>query len=128
VLPPEKKFYYPIFVWGNCEWLITQSLNRTHGARTASRRIAAFLWMLLKLLHKAADTAEANSRRGLETAQQLSDKLEAAKDRINELEGHLEFYRGKIERAEAWLYKIASEIEDRLIREPGGTQRGTSSG
>jgi hypothetical protein len=83
---------------------------------------------ILKLLHKAADTAEANSRRGLETAQQLSDKLEAAKDRINELEGHLEFYRGKIERAEAWLYKIASEIEDRLIREPGGTQRGTSSG
>jgi predicted nucleic acid-binding Zn-ribbon protein len=82
--------------------------------------------MLLKLLHKAADTAEANSRRGLETAQQLSDKLEAAKDRINELEGHLEFYRGKIERAEAWLYKIASEIEERLIREPEERRRGTS--
>ena len=81
--------------------------------------------MLLKLLHKAADTAEANSRRGLETAQQLSDKLEAAKDRINELEGH-EFYRGKIERAEAWLYKIASEIEERLIREPEDRRRGTS--
>jgi hypothetical protein len=83
---------------------------------------------ILKLLHKAADSAEANSRRSLETAQQLSNNLEVAKDRINELEGHLEFYRGKIERAEAWLYKIASEIEDRLIREPGGTQRGTSSG
>jgi hypothetical protein len=83
---------------------------------------------ILKLLHKAADSAEANSRRSLETAQQLSNNLEVAKDRINELEGLLEFYRGRIERAEAWLYKIASEIEDRLIREPGGTQRGTSSG
>ena len=83
---------------------------------------------ILKLLHKAADTAEANSRRSLEAAQQLSDKLEVAKDRISELEGRLEFYRGKIERAEAWLYKIASEIEDQLVREPEGAQRGTSSG
>ena len=83
---------------------------------------------ILKSLHKAADTAEANSRRSLEAAQQLSDKLEVAKDRISELEGRLEFYRGKIERAEAWLYKIASEIEDQLVREPEGAQRGTSSG
>ena len=84
--------------------------------------------MLLKLLHKAADTAEANSRRCLEAAQQLSNKLEVAKDRIRELEGRLEFYRGKVQRAETWLYKIATEIEDRLIREPEDTRRGTSNG
>ena len=83
---------------------------------------------ILKLLDQAADTAKANSRRGLETAQQLSNRLDAANDRISELEGRLEFYRGKIERAEAWLYKIASQIEDQLVREPEGAQRGTSSG
>ena len=81
---------------------------------------------ILKLLDKAADTAEANSRRCLEAAQQLSNKLEIAKDRIRELEGHLEFYRGKVERAEEWLYKIASEIEERLIRESEERRRGTS--
>ena len=37
---------------------------------------------ILKLLHKAAATAEANSRHALETAQKLSSQLEAAKDRI----------------------------------------------
>ena len=81
---------------------------------------------ILKLLDKAADTAEANSRRCLEAAQQLSNKLEIAKDRIRELEGRLEFYRGKVERAEEWLYKIASEIEERLIRESEDRRRGTS--
>jgi hypothetical protein len=81
---------------------------------------------ILKLLHKAAETAEAGGRRGLEAAQQLSNKLEIAKDRIRELEGRLEFYRGKVERAEEWLYKIASEIEERLIRESEDRRRGTS--
>jgi hypothetical protein len=81
---------------------------------------------ILKLLHRAADTAETNSRRAFEAAQQLSSRLEAAKGRIAELTSHLEFYRGKAQRAEAWLYKIASEIEERLIREPEDRRRGTS--
>ena len=41
---------------------------------------------ILQLLHKAAGTAEANSRHALETAQKLSSQLEAAKDRIAQLE------------------------------------------
>ena len=48
---------------------------------------------ILKLLHKAAGTAEANRRRALETAQKLSSQLEATKDRIAELEAKLQFYR-----------------------------------
>jgi hypothetical protein len=83
---------------------------------------------ILKLLHKAAETAEASGRRGLEAAQQLSNKPEITKDRIRELEGRLEFYRDKVQRAEAWLYKIGTEIEDRLIREPEDTRRGTLNG
>ena len=34
---------------------------------------------ILKLLHKAAGTAEANSRQALETAQRLSSQLRAAR-------------------------------------------------
>jgi hypothetical protein len=39
---------------------------------------------ILKLLHKAAETAEASGRRGLEAAQQLSNKPEITKDRIRD--------------------------------------------
>ena len=51
---------------------------------------------ILKLLHKAADTAEANSRQALETAQRLSIQLRAAEDRIAELRpGFCSIVRGR---------------------------------
>ena len=78
---------------------------------------------ILKLLHKAAGVAEANSRQALETAQKLSAQLEAAKDRIAELESEVGHYQEKAERAEEWLHKISAEIENRLIREPEERRR-----
>ena len=78
---------------------------------------------ILKLLHKAAGAAEANSRQALETAQQLSSQLRAAADRIAELEAEIHHYREKSERAEEWLRKISMEIEDRLISEPDDKRR-----
>ena len=74
---------------------------------------------ILKLLHKAAGAAEANSRQALETAQKLSSQLRAAEDRIAELEAEIHHYREKSERAEEWLRKISMEIEDRLIIRAG---------
>jgi hypothetical protein len=79
--------------------------------------------VILKLLHKAAGAAEANSRRALETAQQLSTQLHAAKNRIAELEAEVQLYREKFERAEDWLRKISVAIEDRLINEPEEQRR-----
>ena len=78
---------------------------------------------ILKLLHKAAGAAEANSRQALETAQQLSSQLRAAADRIAELEAEIQHYREKSERAEEWLRKISMEIEDRLVNEPDDKRR-----
>ena len=78
---------------------------------------------ILKLLHKAAGTADANSRRALETAQKLSSQLEAAKDRIVGLEAELQLYREKADRAEEWLSKITTEIEDRLVNQPEEKRR-----
>ncbi len=72
---------------------------------------------ILKLLHKAAGVAEANSRQALETAQTLSHQLHTAQNRIAELEAEIQLYREKAERAEQWLCKISTEIEDRLITE-----------
>ena len=78
---------------------------------------------IIKLLHKAAGAAEANSRQALETAQKLSSQLRAAEDRIAELEAEVQHYREKSERAEEWLRKISMEIEDRLINEPEEKRR-----
>jgi len=78
---------------------------------------------ILKLLHKAAGAAEANSRQALETAQRLSSQLRAAEDRIAELEAEVQQYRESAERAENWLHKISAEIEDRLISQPEENRR-----
>jgi hypothetical protein len=79
--------------------------------------------VILKLLHKAAGAAEANSRRALETAQQLSTQLHAAQNRIAELEAEVQLYREKSERAEEWLRKISTEFEHRLINKPEEQRR-----
>ena len=81
---------------------------------------------ILQLLHKAAGTAEANSREALATSQKLSSQLRAAEDRIAQLESEVRHYREKAERAEEWLLKISAEIENRLIREPEENRRQTS--
>lgn len=73
---------------------------------------------ILKLLHKAAGVAEANSQHALEMAQKFSHQLRAAENRIAELEAEVEIYQEKSERAERWLHKIYTEIEDRFRRQP----------
>jgi hypothetical protein len=78
---------------------------------------------ILKLLHKAADAAEANSQQAFQTAQKLSTQLRAAEDRIAALEVELQLYREKSERAEEWLRKISDEIEDRLFNQPEEKRR-----
>ena len=78
---------------------------------------------ILKLLHKAAGVAEANSRHTLEMAHKLSHQLRAAENRIGELEAEVQLYREKSERAEQWLHKIFVEIEERLIRQPEEERR-----
>jgi chromosome segregation ATPase len=73
---------------------------------------------ILGLLHKAAGVAEENSRYALDMAEKLSQQLRAAEDRIAELEGEVELYRDKADRAEQWLHKVYTEIEERFIKRP----------
>ena len=72
---------------------------------------------ILTLLHKAAGVAEQNSRHALDMAQKLSHQLRAAEDRIAELEAEVDLYREKSDRAEQWLHKVYTEIEERFIRQ-----------
>jgi hypothetical protein len=50
---------------------------------------------ILSLLHTAAGEAETVSRQALEKAQRLSRQLQAAQDRIAELEAEVRLYREK---------------------------------
>jgi hypothetical protein len=72
---------------------------------------------ILRLLHKAAGVAEENSRHALEMAQKLSHQLRAAEHRMAELEAEAEAYRDRAERAEQWLHKVYTEIEERFLRQ-----------
>jgi molecular chaperone GrpE (heat shock protein) len=72
---------------------------------------------ILRLLHKAAGITEQKRRHAVEAAQKLSHQLRAAQDRVNELEAEIEAYRDRAERAEQWLHKVYTEIEDRFLQQ-----------
>ena len=83
---------------------------------------------ILQLLNKAAGVAEENSRNAIEMAQALSHKLRAAEGRIAELEAQAAAYQEKAERAEQWLHRVYTDIQDRFLRQdqnalPGPLQR-----
>jgi hypothetical protein len=78
---------------------------------------------ILSFLHTASNEAETNIQQALDTAQKLSIQLQAAQDRIADLEEEVRLYREKADRAEHWLNRISIEIEDRLINEPEERQR-----
>jgi hypothetical protein len=79
---------------------------------------------ILQLLDRAAGVADENSRHALETAQKLSHQLRAAEDRIGELEAEVTAHRDRAERAEQWLHRVYTEIEDRFLRQDDGRRSG----
>jgi DNA repair exonuclease SbcCD ATPase subunit len=72
---------------------------------------------ILQLVQRAAGIAEDNSRQALEMAQSLSHQLRAAEDRIAELEAEITAYQERPDRAEEWLHRVYTEIEDRFLRQ-----------
>src|SRR5262249_36614688 len=72
---------------------------------------------------QAAGVAEENSRHALETAQKLAHQLRAAEARIAELEAEVTAYRDRAERAEQWLHRVYTELEDRFLRKEDGRRR-----
>jgi hypothetical protein len=82
---------------------------------------------ILQLLRKAAGVAEANSRHAVDMAQKLSHQLRAAEDRIAELEAEVGVYRDKADRAEQWLHRVYTEIQDRFVRQDDDHRGATGS-
>jgi hypothetical protein len=70
---------------------------------------------ILSLLNKAAGAAEENSRQALNLAQKFSQQLRASEDRIAELELEVRHHQDRADRAEQWLHKIYTELEERFF-------------
>jgi hypothetical protein len=70
---------------------------------------------LIAMLHEAARLSDENRRRLINLVDDLSRQMQAAEDRIVQLENDLEHFRGRAARAEEWLLVIEKEIEQRLM-------------
>ena len=75
---------------------------------------------ILQLVQKAAGVADENSRHALGMAQKLSDQVRAAEDRIADLEAQVASHQERAERAEQWLHRVYTEIEDRFLHQNDG--------
>ena len=93
------------------------------GARDDGSQLDKAGQTILQLLHKAADVAEQNSRHAIDTAERLSHQLRAAEDRIVQLEADVEALRQRAKRAEQWLHKVYTEIEDRFLSRDRNARR-----
>jgi hypothetical protein len=95
----------------------SESADRDSAASNDGSQLESAGQAILKLLHKAAGITETNSRHAEETTQKLSQQLRQAENRIGELEAEVQLYRETAHRAEQWLHKISTEIEERLFRQ-----------
>jgi chromosome segregation ATPase len=70
---------------------------------------------LIGMLHEAARAADENTNRAMELVHDLTQQLQAAEERIGQLERDIEHFRARATGAERWLERIEQEIQQNLI-------------
>jgi hypothetical protein len=87
---------------------------------------------IVAMLQDAVDVAKLNCERAMDIAHKLSLKLREAEDRIAQLEADIRHYQDRAARdqeraarAEKWMHRIHSEIEDRFFKDNGGGTNGS---
>lgn len=100
---------------GEAEMEKTVQMQEGSGSKTGSQLDEAGQ-SILRLLHKAAGVTEQKNRHTLEMAQKLAQQVRATESRVAELEAEVETRRERAERAEQWLRKVYTEIENRFLR------------
>jgi hypothetical protein len=83
---------------------------------------------IVAMLHEAVDVAKQNCERAMDIAHKLSLKLREAEDRIAQLEGDCRHYQERAARAEKWMHRIHSEIEDRFFKGNGAAATANGHG
>ena len=71
---------------------------------------------ILGLLQKAADMAKEDCARAMDLAHKLSLELRAAEERAREAEAEAAHFRERAERADAWLRRIHTEVEQTFFQ------------
>jgi chromosome segregation ATPase len=71
--------------------------------------------LILEMVGKAANAAEANYQHAVDSNRKLSGQLRAAEDRIRELEAKVRHHEDRADRAEKWLHHVAIEIEEKFF-------------
>jgi hypothetical protein len=71
---------------------------------------------IMALLQKAADMAKEDCSRAIDLAHRLSFQLRTAEERLREAEAETAHYRDCAARAEQWLMRIHSEVEQRFFQ------------
>jgi len=69
---------------------------------------------VLQLIGQAAGITEGYTQEVVKAAEKVADELRAARDRITQLENELAASNDRAERAEHWLHKVHTEIEERF--------------
>jgi hypothetical protein len=71
---------------------------------------------IIALLQKAADMAKEDTARAMDLAHKLSFQLRAAEERAREAESEATHFRDRAARAEAWLLRIHTEVEQTFFQ------------
>ena len=69
---------------------------------------------ILQLIGKAAGITEEYTQDVVKAAEKVARELHAARDRITQLEDELAASNDRAERAQQWLHKVHTEIEERF--------------
>jgi hypothetical protein len=71
--------------------------------------------LILEMIGKAANAAEAGYQQAVESNRKLSGQLRGAEDRMRELEVEVRHHQDRSDRAEKWLYQISVEIAQQFL-------------
>ena len=71
---------------------------------------------IVALLQKAADMAKEDCARAMDLAHKLSFQLRASEERGREVEAEAAHFRDRAARAEAWLMRIHTEVEQTFFQ------------
>jgi chromosome segregation ATPase len=79
---------------------------------------------ILNLLREASNSANTTYDQAMETAQRLSEQVRAAEDRVQLLESELRQFADRAARAETWLARIHSQVEQEFFGPNAGGRPG----
>jgi hypothetical protein len=71
---------------------------------------------IVALVQKASDMAKADCQRAMDLAHRVSSELRAAEERAREFEAEANYFRDRAARAEEWLVRIESELQQTFFQ------------